>query len=644
MLSNKNMNFTLLPEAIRALNVGELHLSLRTSNILDERGIQTIGELIKSVNNQFDGVKYLSPTAISDINETLAIFAESLNADAEPDWFVFWEKKNVSILPLNFIRGSSPETILESLTKTVKDVLTVEEDSDKYWRTIQRRVGLDGLSKLTLDEIGQAYGVTRERIRQIEEKALKALKDALLEKRYSGKSFHVHPEIINFVRTLFEAVAREAKGFVTETELMMRVESIVRSGAEKHRDILRLLFNLFGLRPVNIEAYESDQIWEYGKTGQGKILEECLKQIDNLLNFEQTEAIDEFDILVKINARLPKNKKIDSLQLHKFLELCSSIEKRADGLYQGKFEFLKSRSVQFERVLREAGKPLHFEDITREVNNKLVSKGLKKIESRNIANIMSSDKRFVAVGSTGLRGLKSWENVELGNIVELMEECLITLNRPAIEQEIYDYIRRKRPVSAKSISIYLSNQDRFQKTGFKKWGLSTWAETRNAVTWSKQQVADFVTKFFQEQNLKELELNFLTAGLMQTAGISEKEAKALLKFNPVVRSRRQHNPYKTFAVFNPDYKTELKTYGVKRNRTKETKYQRAEKTVKELLLAAPDNELALSKIVNELTIKASLLDKTAYQYISKMNFVEKRVLPESNTTVCRIKKDFLQSV
>lgn len=644
MLSNKNMNFNLLTEATKALNVGELHLKLRTSNILDRCGIQTIGELIKAVNNQFDGIVHLSPTAVSNINETLAIFAETLTADNDPDWFNFWEKMEVSLLPLNFVRGSSPETILDSMTKTVKDVLTFEEESDKYWRTIQRRFGLEGLNKLTLDEIGQAYGVTRERIRQIEEKALKALKDALLEKRYSGKSFHVQPEIINFVRALFEAVAREAKGFVSETELMSRVEEIIKVKADKHKDILGLLFNLFGLNPLNIDAYESDQIWEYGKTDQGKVLEECLKQIDNLLNFEQTEPMDEFDVLVKINARLPKNKKIDSLQLHKFLELCGSIEKRVDGLYQGKFEFLKSRSVQFERVLREAGKPLHFEDITREVNNRLVSKGLKKLESRNISNIMSSDERFVAVGSTGLRGLKSWENVELGNIVDLMEECLISLNRPATEQEIYDYIAGKRPVSDKSISIYLSNQDCFQKAGFKKWGLSTWAETQNALTWSKRQVAEFVAKFFQEHNLKEIELNFLTSGLMQAAGISENEAKALLKFNPVVKSRRQHNPYKTFAVFNPNYKNELKTYGVKRNRKKETKYQQAEKTVKELLLAAPNNELPLSKIVDELITKTDFRDKTAYQYISKMDFVEKRILPESNTTLCRIKKDSFQSV
>lgn len=632
------MNFNLLTETTKALNVGELHLKLRTFNILDERGIQTIGELIKAINNRFDDINHISPTALADINETLADFAETLTEDGEPDWFKFWEKREISLLPLNFVRGSSPEIILESLTATVKDVLTFEEESDKYGRTVQRRFGLEGLNKLTLDEIGQAYGVTRERIRQIEEKALKALKDALLEKRYSGKSFHVQPEIINFVRALFEAVAREAKGFVSETELMSRVEEVIKVKADKHKDILGLLFNLFGLHPVNIDAYESDQIWEYGKTDQGKVLEQCLKQIDNLLNFEQTEPMDEFDVLVKINARLPKNKKIDSLQLHKFLELCGSIEKRADGLYQGKFEFLKSRSVQFERVLREAGKPLHFEDINREVNNRLVSKGLKKLESRNIANIMSSDERFVAIGKTGLRGLKSWENVELGNIVELMEECLISLNRPATEQEIYDYIREKRPVSDKSISIYLSNQDRFQKAGFKKWGLSTWVETRNAVTWSKQQVADFAAKFFQERNLKETELEFLTAALMQAAGVSETEAKALLKFNPVVKSRRQHSPYKMFAVFNPNYKNELKTYGVKRNRKKETKYQQAEKTVKELLLAAPSSELPLSKIVDEL-VKINLLDKTAYQYVSKMNFVEKRILSESNITVCRIRQD-----
>lgn len=42
---------------------------------------------------------------------------------------------------------------------------------------LQLRHGLTGQPPMTLDEIGKRFGVTRERIRQIEKKALDALRE-----------------------------------------------------------------------------------------------------------------------------------------------------------------------------------------------------------------------------------------------------------------------------------------------------------------------------------------------------------------------------------------------------------------------------------------------------------------------------------
>ena len=43
-------------------------------------------------------------------------------------------------------------------------------------QVIELRYGLSGMEPLTLEEVGQAFGVTRERIRQIENNTLKKLK------------------------------------------------------------------------------------------------------------------------------------------------------------------------------------------------------------------------------------------------------------------------------------------------------------------------------------------------------------------------------------------------------------------------------------------------------------------------------------
>jgi RNA polymerase primary sigma factor len=46
---------------------------------------------------------------------------------------------------------------------------------DRERRVIELRYGLDGTQPCTLEEVGQAFGVTRERIRQIENNTLKKL-------------------------------------------------------------------------------------------------------------------------------------------------------------------------------------------------------------------------------------------------------------------------------------------------------------------------------------------------------------------------------------------------------------------------------------------------------------------------------------
>ena len=65
------------------------------------------------------------------------------------------------------------EALSSELARVMQTVLT-EKERD----IIILRFGLAGSAPLTLEEIGQAFGVTRERIRQIEAKALRKLREA----------------------------------------------------------------------------------------------------------------------------------------------------------------------------------------------------------------------------------------------------------------------------------------------------------------------------------------------------------------------------------------------------------------------------------------------------------------------------------
>jgi len=86
----------------------------------------------------------------------------------------------------NFIQDEdtpTPETAATAimLKKEIEGVLGTLTDREA--EVIKYRFGLDGSKPLTLEEVGEIYGVTRERIRQIEAKALRKLRHPTRSKR-----------------------------------------------------------------------------------------------------------------------------------------------------------------------------------------------------------------------------------------------------------------------------------------------------------------------------------------------------------------------------------------------------------------------------------------------------------------------------
>src|SRR5439155_1220832 len=65
----------------------------------------------------------------------------------------------------------------KNLRGSIKDLLTVLDEREL--RILTLRFGLDGKRELTLEEVGRKFRVTRERIRQLQNIALRKLKRAL---------------------------------------------------------------------------------------------------------------------------------------------------------------------------------------------------------------------------------------------------------------------------------------------------------------------------------------------------------------------------------------------------------------------------------------------------------------------------------
>jgi RNA polymerase primary sigma factor len=138
---------------------------MRTSRkLMQELGREPTPEEIAAVMEGMDADKVREILKISQNTTSL----ESPVGDSDDD----------SVLG-DFIsddRQISPydATSQQMLRENIEEVL--QALTDREARVLKMRFGLEGKKMMTLEEVGQQFGVTRERIRQIEAKALRKLK------------------------------------------------------------------------------------------------------------------------------------------------------------------------------------------------------------------------------------------------------------------------------------------------------------------------------------------------------------------------------------------------------------------------------------------------------------------------------------
>ena len=88
------------------------------------------------------------------------------------------DEENTGLADFIPAEGTADPAELASLTflkEQMQQVLGTLTDRER--RVIELRFGLDGGRPLTLEEVGKEFHVTRERIRQIESKALRKLRN-----------------------------------------------------------------------------------------------------------------------------------------------------------------------------------------------------------------------------------------------------------------------------------------------------------------------------------------------------------------------------------------------------------------------------------------------------------------------------------
>jgi len=111
---------------------------------------------------------------INEIAETMRISGRHLSIDAP---FVHGEESRLlDVIPNESQPPPDAQLIHESLCHEIHQALATLPEREAA--VIRYYFGVDGCPQLTLEEIGERLGLTRERVRQIKEKAIRRLRHA----------------------------------------------------------------------------------------------------------------------------------------------------------------------------------------------------------------------------------------------------------------------------------------------------------------------------------------------------------------------------------------------------------------------------------------------------------------------------------
>lgn len=142
---------------------GELHrIGKRSSALVQELGREpTVGELAEGLEVEAD-----------ELYKTMSIAMAHLSLDAP--LVPGEDNKLLDYLPDEYRPGPEQEAFDKALKNNVEEALSTLKPREA--KILRLYYGLDGEDAMTLEEIGQQLGVTRERVRQIKERALARLR------------------------------------------------------------------------------------------------------------------------------------------------------------------------------------------------------------------------------------------------------------------------------------------------------------------------------------------------------------------------------------------------------------------------------------------------------------------------------------
>jgi hypothetical protein len=290
---------------------------------------------------------------------------------------------------------------------------------------ILRRFGLKTGQRETLEAIGRDFGITRERVRQIEEDAINKLKP---KTKKIQKVFHYFQKYL------------KSQGGLKKEDILLKA-----LGGENQRPQVYFLLTL----GENFQRFgETADFYSFWLINQDslnlakKVIETFYNQLKEI---KQPLALKNYKSPVALKRKT----------LLSYLEISKKIQQNSEGLFGLKdWPEINPRGVKDKAylVFKKVGKPLHFAEVAKLIEGSLV---------QTVHNELIKDPRFVLVGR-GIYALEEWGYFP-GQVKDVILKILKEERRPLTKEEVLEKVRKQRLVKENTVFLNLSNKKYFQR-------------------------------------------------------------------------------------------------------------------------------------------------------------------------------------
>ena len=313
---------------------------------------------------------------------------------------------------------------------------------DRARDVLEKRYGLGtDAKKQTLESIGQTYGITRERVRQIENYGIQSIQksDVYLE----------FQEIFDDLERVIESLGG---GLVAENILLDEITN--DQSLRNHIYFLLVIGNPFYRSKENANYTHR---W-FTEKQIAETVEKALRNVYKSLS--RDELISEEEMLNRFrNELIEIADRHDEMVLKRWLQISKDIA--ANPL--GEWGDANSPNVRVKGirdyaylVVKRHGSPMHFREVAEAIEELFD----KKAHTATTHNELIKDDRFVLVGR-GLYALTEW-GYSAGVVKDVLRDIL-EKHGPLSREEIIDRVRKERYVKDNTIVVNLQDTNLFKR-------------------------------------------------------------------------------------------------------------------------------------------------------------------------------------